>query len=196
MDDRAIRIAVLLSAHVIFLSAAVLRIVRGQRGHLLRTEAPWWIQYYPPLVWVPFVLVYAQVAWLPSLVPAIDLAQPVQLAGFGLALASALFAAWGMWTLGRSYGIRLDLFEGHTLKTDGAFALVRHPMYLGIVLFHLGAAVALESIPLLALTAIVVVPLTLVRIAAEEAVLREGFGTRHAEYARRVPALIPLVGAR
>ena len=30
----------------------------------------------------------------------------------------------------------------------------------------------------------------------EEAVLREGFGTRHVEYARRVPALIPLVGAR
>jgi len=50
MDDPSIRIAVLLSAHVIFLSAAALRIVRGQRGHLLRTEAPWWIQYYPPLV--------------------------------------------------------------------------------------------------------------------------------------------------
>ena len=136
MDDRSIRIAVLLSAHVIFLSAAALRIVRGQRGHLLRTEAPWWIQYYPPLVWLPFVLLYAQVAWLPALIPAVDLAQSAQVAGLGVALASALFAAWGMWTLGRSYGIRLDLFEGHTLKTDGAFALVRHPMYLGIVLFH------------------------------------------------------------
>ena len=50
MDDRAIRIAVLLSAHIIFLSAAALRIVRGQRGHLLRTEAAWWVQYYPPVV--------------------------------------------------------------------------------------------------------------------------------------------------
>jgi protein-S-isoprenylcysteine O-methyltransferase Ste14 len=196
MDDRSIRVAVLLAAHVIFLSAAALRIVRGQRRHLLRTEAPWWIQYYPPLVWLPFVLVYAQVAWLPALVPAAALAQGAQLAGFGLALVSALFAAWGMWTLGRSYGIRLDLFEGHILKTDGAFALVRHPMYLGIVLFHLGASVALESIPLLALTALIVVPLTRARIAAEEAVLREGFGSRHAEYARRVPVLIPLFGAR
>src|SRR6266568_834456 len=66
VDDRTIRIAVLLSAHVIFLSAAALRIVRGQRRHLLRTEAPWWIQYYPPLVWLPFVAVYAQVAWFPA----------------------------------------------------------------------------------------------------------------------------------
>jgi protein-S-isoprenylcysteine O-methyltransferase Ste14 len=196
MDDRTIRIAVLLAAHVIFLSAAALRIIRGERKHLLRTAAPWWIQYYPPLVWLPFVLVYSQVAWLPTLIPSADLAQGAQLAGFALALASALFAAWGMWTLGRSYGIRLDLFEGHTLKTDGAFALVRHPMYLGIVLFHLGASLALESVPLLILTAVIVVPFTLARIAAEEAVLREAFGTRHVEYTRRVPALMPGFGSR
>ena len=195
MDDRALRIAVLLSAHVIFLSAAALRIVRGERRHLLRTEAPWWIQYYPPLVWLPFVFIYAQVAWLPSLVPTADLAPGAQLAGLALALMSALFAAWGMWTLGRSYGIRLDLFEGHTLKTDGAFALVRHPMYLGIVTFHLGATLALESVPLLILTAVAVVPLTLARIAAEEYVLREAFAP-YADYARHVPSLIPIVGTR
>ena len=185
----------LLSAHIIFLSAAALRIVRGQRKHLLRTEAPWWIQYYPPLVWLPFVVVYAQVAWFSTLIPSADLAPSVQLAGFALALLSALFAAWGMWTLGRGYGIRLDLFEGHTLKTDGAFGLVRHPMYLGIVLFHIGASLALESIPLLALTALVVVPLTVARIAAEERVLREAFAG-YADYARRVPALVPIIGAR
>jgi protein-S-isoprenylcysteine O-methyltransferase Ste14 len=195
MDDRSLRVAVLLAAHVIFLSAAALRIVRGNRRHLLRTEAAWWIQFYPPLVWLPFVFAYSQVAWLPALVPAANLAQSVQLAGLGLAMLSALFAAWGMWALGRSYGIRLDLFEGHVLKTDGAFALVRHPMYLGIVLFHLGASLALESVPLLVLTAIVVLPLTLARIAAEERVLREAFEP-YAEYARRVPALIPIVGAR
>lgn len=195
MDDRNIRIAVLLAAHVIFLSAAALRIVRGKRRHLVRTEAAWWIQYYPPVVWLPFVLAYAQVAWLPSLIPAAGLATGVQLVGLAIAIGSALFAAWGMWALGRSYGIRLDLFEGHTLKTDGAFALVRHPMYLGIVTFHLGASLALESVALLVLTAVVVVPFTIARIAAEEGVLREAFGP-YGDYARRVPALIPIVGAR
>ena len=195
MDDRGIRIAVLLAAHIVFLSAAALRIVRGQRGHLVRTEAPWWIQYYPPLVWLPFLVAYAQVAWFAGLVRSVDLAAGVQLAGFVIAVASAVFAAWGMWTLGRSYGIRLDLFEGHQLKTDGSFALVRHPMYLGIVTFHIGAALALESLPLLFLTGVVVVPLTLARIAAEERVLREAFAP-YADYARRVPALVPLIGSR
>ena len=195
MDDRGIRIAVLLAAHVVFLSAAALRIVRGRRGHLIRTEAPWWIQYYPPLVWLPFVFAYTQVAWFAGLLPSADLATGIQLAGLVIAVVSALFAAWGMWTLGRSYGIRLDLFEGHQLKTNGSFALVRHPMYLGILTFHIGAALALESVPLLALTGIMVVPLTLARIAAEERVLREAFAP-YAEYARRVPALVPLIGSR
>jgi protein-S-isoprenylcysteine O-methyltransferase Ste14 len=184
MDDRSLRIAVLLSAHLIFLSAAALRVLRGQRAHLLIADAPWWIHYYPPLVWLPFVAAYIQPL-------AVDLDAGVRLLGLAIALASAAFAAWAMWSLGRSYGIRMDVFEGHALKTDGPYALARHPMYLGIVLFHLGASLALESPLLLATTALFVVPFTLVRIGAEERVLREAFGERYLRYAERVPALIP-----
>ena len=177
MDDRSLRIAVLLSAHLIFLSAAALRILRGQRAHLLVADAPWWIQYYPPLVWLPFVVAYVQPL-------AIDLDQGVRLAGLA-------FAAWAMWSLGRSYGIRMDVFEGHSLKTDGPYALVRHPMYLGIVLFHLGASLTLQSPLLLAATALFVVPFTQIRIRAEEQVLRDAFGERYLRYAERVPRLVP-----
>ena len=88
MDDRALRISVLLAAHVIFLSAGALRIIRGQRGHLLRSQDPWWLQYYPPLVWIPFVIAY----FVPV---AVDLPMPVRYLGLALAIASALFAASG-----------------------------------------------------------------------------------------------------
>jgi protein-S-isoprenylcysteine O-methyltransferase Ste14 len=186
MDDRSLRIAVLLSAHLIFLSAAALRIVRGQRAHLLVADAPWWIQYYPPLVWLPFVVAYVQPF-------AIDLHQSLRLVGLLVAVVSAAFAAWAMWSLGRSYGIRMDVFEGHSLKTNGPYALVRHPMYLGILLFHLGASLALESPLLLAATALVVAPFTAIRISAEERVLRDAFGERYLRYAERVAALIPFV---
>jgi protein-S-isoprenylcysteine O-methyltransferase Ste14 len=184
MDERSLRIAVLLSAHVIFLSAAALRVLRGQRGHLLVAEAPWWIQYYPPLVWLPFLVAYFQP--LP-----VELADGLRMAGLAIALLSALFAAWAMWSLGKSYGIRMDVFDGHTLKTDGPYGLVRHPMYLGIVLFHVGASLALQSPLLLGATALAILPFTAVRIAAEERVLREAFGERYMRYAERVPALIP-----
>ena len=138
MDDRSLRIAVLLSAHLIFLSAGALRILRGQRAHLLVADAPWWIQYYPPLVWLPFVVAYVQPF-------AIDLDQGVRLAGLAIAAASAAFAAWAMWSLGRSYGIRMDVFEGHSLKTDGPYALVRHPMYTSNVIMMVGIPLALGS---------------------------------------------------
>jgi len=184
MDDRSLRIAVLLAAHLIFLSAGALRILRGQRAHLLVADAPWWIQYYPPLVWLPFVVAYVQPL-------AIDLDQTLRLVGLAVAVTSAAFAAWAMWSLGRSYGIRMDVFEGHSLKTDGPYAVVRHPMYLGIVLFHVGASLALESPLLLVATALFVAPFTAFRISAEEKVLKDAFGERYLRYAERVPALIP-----
>src|SRR2546430_5943993 len=129
MDDRALRIAVLLAAHIIFLSAGALRIIRGQRNHLVRSQAAWYLQYYPPLVWIPFVAAY----FFPV---AIDLPMPLRLVRLAIAVASALFAAWGMWSLGKSYGIRMDLYEGHRLVTGGPYRIPPHPMYLRIVSFH------------------------------------------------------------
>src|SRR5206468_11999411 len=103
VDERALRIAVLLSAHVIFLSAAALRIIRGQRGHQLVASAPWAIQYYPPLVWLPFLVAYVQPF-------AVVLDRLVRYVALVVCIASALFAAWAMWAPARSYGVGLDIF--------------------------------------------------------------------------------------
>jgi protein-S-isoprenylcysteine O-methyltransferase Ste14 len=186
MDDRTLKIAVLVAAHAIFLSAAALRLLRGQRGHQLVSRGPWWIEYYPPLVWLPFLVAYVQPF-------AVDLHVNLQYAGLAVGAASALFAAWAMWSLGRSYGIRTDIFEGHRLVTGGPYAFVRHPMYLGIVLYHLGATLVLQSPLLLALTALVIVPYTALRIAYEERPLVATFGDRYASYQRDVPPLLPFL---
>ena len=45
--------------------------------------------------------------------------------------------------------------------------------------------------PLLAATALYVVPFTAVRIVAEERVLLQGFGEAYGAFVRRVPALVP-----
>jgi protein-S-isoprenylcysteine O-methyltransferase Ste14 len=184
MDDRALRIGVLLAAHIIFLSAGALRILRGERKHLLRSKSPWFLQYYPPLVWVPFVVAYFFA--LP-----IDLPMTVRLVGLAIAIASAVFAAWAMWSLGKSYGIRMDLFDGHRLVTGGPYRFTRHPMYLGIVTFHVGATMAMESIALFVITLAYVIPFTALRIRAEDSVLAVGFGDEFRVFARRVPALVP-----
>jgi protein-S-isoprenylcysteine O-methyltransferase Ste14 len=116
----------------------------------------------------------------------------VQVAGVGLALAGSLFAAWTMWSLGKSYGVRTDVFEGHRLKASGPFAVVRHPQLLGIITYHVGASLALESLALLAITAVAIVPYTAIRVGAEERVLRAAFGPEYDAYSARVPRLLPL----
>lgn len=186
MDDRTLKIAVLVAAHAIYLSAGALRILRGERGHQLVARAPWWIEYYPPLVWLPFLVAYFQPF-------PIDVHVNVQIAGLVLGAASSVFAAWAMWSLGRSYGIRTDIFDGHELKTSGPFGLVRHPMYLGIVLYYVGATLVLQSPLLLALTALIIAPYTAIRIAHEERALRTVFGERYAAYQRDVPPLLPFL---
>jgi protein-S-isoprenylcysteine O-methyltransferase Ste14 len=122
---------------------------------------------------------------------AIDLPMALRLAGLSIAVASALFAAWAMWSLGKSYGIRMDLFEGHRLVTEGPYRITRHPMYLGIVSFHVGATLAMESLGLLVITLLYVIPFTAIRVRAEDAVLAERFGDEFRAFAGRVPALVP-----
>lgn len=185
VDERTLRIVVVVIGHLIFLSAAALRLVRGQRGHWIRERSPWFIEYYPPLVWLPLLVV--------TLVTKdhVDLPDALVLAGVPIALAGTAFAAWGMWSLRRGYGIRTDLFEGHELKTNGPFAVVRHPMYLGILVYHVGATLALASPLLFLATVVYVVPFTLARIRAEERVLRAGFGERYDAYSSRTKALLP-----
>src|SRR5437879_3812841 len=160
------------------------RILRGQRKHMLRSRGPWYLQYYPPLVWVPFLFAY----FFPL---PFDLPMAVRLVGLAIAIVSAVFAAWAMWSLGKSYGIRMDLFQGHRLVTGGPYRFTRHPMYLGIVSFHVGAMLAMESLALFVITLVYVIPFTALRIRAEDAVLAAGFGDEFQAFAGRVPALVP-----
>jgi len=138
MDDRTLRIAIVVIGHLMWLSTAAIRTFRNGRGLGSSPGAHWSIALYPYLVWVPLVLATffgtGQV----------DLAPGWQVAGVAVALAGSLVAAWSMWTVRR------------------------YPKYLGIVDYHVGAALALESIALIAATAVLVVPYTLARIAAED----------------------------
>lgn len=187
MDDRTLRIAIIVIGHLMWLSTAALRVVRGSRDHSLRAAAPWYVSFYPPLVWVPLVVATLFIKGER------ELDDSFQVAGLAIALVGSTFGAWSMWSLGKAYGAKLDLFAGHRLKTDGPFAVVRHPMYLAVIVYHVGAALALESLSVLAVAALFVVPYTAIRIGYEERVLREGFGRDYDTYAERTPMLLPLL---
>jgi len=102
------------------------------------------------------------------------------------------FILWGRLTLGKNYfvstGIGTQLFADHRLVTSGPFAIVRHPMYSGLILAAFGSLVVYFTWTTLLFACFA--PLIIVRALNEEQALSAEFGEQWLEYCRRVPAFI------
>ena len=88
--------------------------------------------------------------------------------------------------LGRSFSI---MATSRALKTQGAYSIVRHPLYAAEVLMIVGVIVGHGTVGALGLGAIWLV-LQVRRAQHEESVLRHTF-PEYEDYAARVPMLIP-----
>ena len=104
-----------------------------------------------------------------------------------------IFLLWGRLELGRNYfvstGMGAQLFVDHQLITSGPYAIVRHPMYAGLILAAWGAL--LIYVTWTTVYFAVTAPFLLLRARREEVVLAEEFGEPWWEYCRRVPLIIP-----
>ncbi len=112
--------------------------------------------------------------------------------GAALAAAGLLFTAWARIHLGRNWSGTVTVKHDHELITSGPYALVRHPIYTGLLLAFMGSALARgESRGVLA---VLIVLLALWRkLKLEERWMREQFGAQYEAYSSRVAALIPFV---
>jgi protein-S-isoprenylcysteine O-methyltransferase Ste14 len=113
---------------------------------------------------------------------------------FGLFLFSTglILATWAEAKLGKLFSTEVTVQEGHTLITDGIYRYLRHPRYLGILLFSIGISFVFRSW----LTLILVAAMTLVllwRIHDEEALMREEFGENWEKYSQKSWRLVPFV---
>lgn len=121
-----------------------------------------------------------------SVAPTIALA----ILGVALAVAGSALVSISKRTLGALFTANLGVKENHTLVTTGPYALVRHPIYLGILLFVLGSGLVFDR-GAVALLAVALVPCLLVQALIEDRIFAEHFGAEHETYRSRVPALFP-----
>jgi protein-S-isoprenylcysteine O-methyltransferase Ste14 len=94
--------------------------------------------------------------------------------------------------LGRYFSAYVTLQDEHRLIQSGIYGVIRHPLYLSLLLAAPGFALVFSSAllaPILALTVLFVS----VRISQEERLLKLQFGQSFSEYRRRTWALIPLL---
>jgi protein-S-isoprenylcysteine O-methyltransferase Ste14 len=114
----------------------------------------------------------------------------VSLAGAVLALTGALLAAWAKTKLGRLFSPQLGVQQDHVLITTGPYAVVRHPIYLGIVDFIIGSALFHNDIGLLAVGLLFMLYFT-AQIRIEERQFEAHFGEAWRVYREATPALLP-----
>jgi len=103
------------------------------------------------------------------------------------------FLVWARLVLGKNYfvstGFGTQLFKDHQLITSGPFTIIRHPMYVGLILAAFGALLIYFTWTTVYFA--LFAPFTLIRSRREETALSAEFGEQWREYCRRVPAFIP-----
>ena len=78
------------------------------------------------------------------------------------------------------------------LRCDGAFGIVRHPLYVGVLTMAAGPAIVAGQ-PWLALSWLASLVLLGIRAGLEEERLHDQIGPAYAEYCARVKRLVPFV---
>jgi len=139
----------------------------------------------------------ARWSWLlPATRPMI--AEPAWFQGvlFGVTFAGFGFCWWARLHMGRLRSGFTTVKAGHRIVDTGPFAIVRHPIYAGVMLAAIAMALIKFS-PLAFVGAALFVFGFSITARLEERFLREQLGPADYDaYARRVPMLVPGLGRR
>src|ERR687895_1359665 len=109
-----------------------------------------------------------------------SMALPLALSGCLVAVAGAALVLRSRAELGPAWSFVPRAGQGTGLVTTGPYRLVRHPIYLGLVLLALGQALAFSSWPAFLIVLSGIVPTFAWRARTEETLLSRICGRRYA----------------
>jgi protein-S-isoprenylcysteine O-methyltransferase Ste14 len=112
------------------------------------------------------------------------------LAGAAVLVAGLGFAVWARLHLGQNWSATVTLKEGHRLIQTGPYALVRHPIYTGIIAGLAGTATASGELRGAIAVALLVIVYRF-KSRREERLMVKEFGEEYVQYQKEVGALVP-----
>jgi protein-S-isoprenylcysteine O-methyltransferase Ste14 len=110
--------------------------------------------------------------------------------GAAITITGLLFAVWARQYLGRNWSSSVTIKQGHELITTGPYAVVRHPIYTGILTGFLGVAIAMSQVRGFIVPALFFLAFWL-KLRREEQFMRSQFGDVYTTYAHHTSALVP-----
>ncbi len=116
----------------------------------------------------------------------------LRLAGLILTSAGFVWMNLAIMALGKQFSVDVTIQEGHRLVTSGPYKYIRHPRYLGIIVFLTGISLVFRS--WMAILIVVFVTGVLIwRVLDEEKLMAAEFPDEWKEYKKRSRALIPFI---
>lgn len=110
--------------------------------------------------------------------------------GLAMTVGGLSIAVWARRHLGRYWSGRITLKVDHRVIQSGPYALVRHPIYSGILLALLGTVISIGTVQ--SCLGLALMFLSFVRkLTLEERWLSTDLGSEYDDYRHRVKALIP-----
>jgi protein-S-isoprenylcysteine O-methyltransferase Ste14 len=160
-----------------------IRVVKSRKGPLetaLLTFA--WAAFFSTLIWIA--------------TPAFDFADyplyPIPL------FVGAVCLAVGLWLfhrshadLGTNWSITLEVREQHQLVTHGVYRWVRHPMYMALLIYSLGQALAVPNWLVGPSYGVSMLLFCAFRMRREEGMMLEKFGKDYEAYMATTKRVIP-----
>lgn len=120
-----------------------------------------------------------------------EIAPWIHLIGLVLFIAGNALVSWAM--VSNNYfstAVRIQYDRGHTVSSGGPYRYIRHPGYLGMIIYHISIPIILGSIWAYTLAGLIVI-LFILRIVFEDTTLKNKLAG-YKEYAERVQyKLIP-----
>ncbi len=113
--------------------------------------------------------------------------------GLALAWGAFLIRIAAKRTLGKFYTINVAILRDHQLIQEGIYRYVRHPLYLGILMFYIGLPLIIVSGFGFVIVTIPAIIGSFYRINIEEKALLEKFGDQYRKYAARTARLVPFI---
>jgi protein-S-isoprenylcysteine O-methyltransferase Ste14 len=115
----------------------------------------------------------------------------LEMVGVVMCVGGVGLAVWARRIIAKNWSGTITIPSQHTLVQKGPYAIVRHPIYLGLLLSQAGMILALGE--LRGLVFVLGIERLLRKTIEEDIVLRTAYPVEYGQYERRVKRLVPWI---